>query len=173
MSSFLVTFPHLILLTNNHVGRHVISVLQMRQLPLWWNWDKIEVSWLLARRRGEGDDRAWDGWMASLTRWTWVWVNSRSWWWTGRPGVLRFTGSQRVGHDWATDLVWSDFSPRSLYLSLNSTTSFVKVVILHLSVRLFPTPIECELHERKDFFLTIASPVPSRCFANMQYLFNG
>ena len=46
--------------------------------------------------------------MASLTWWTWVWVNSGSWWWTGRPGVLRFMGSQRVGHDWATDLIWSD-----------------------------------------------------------------
>ena len=46
--------------------------------------------------------------MASLTRWTWVWVNSGSWWWTGRPGVLWFMGSQRVGHDWATDLIWSD-----------------------------------------------------------------
>ena len=53
---------------------------------------------------GEGDDRGWDGWMASLTQWTWVWVNSGSWWWTGRPGVLRFMGSQRVGHDWATEL---------------------------------------------------------------------
>ena len=41
--------------------------------------------------------------MASLTQWTWVWVNSRSWWWTGRPGVLRFMGSQRIGHDWATE----------------------------------------------------------------------
>jgi len=56
--------------------------------------------------RGEGDDRGWDGWMASPTWWTWVWVNSWSWWWTGRPGVLRFMGSQRVGHDWATDLIW-------------------------------------------------------------------
>ena len=44
--------------------------------------------------------------MASLTRWTWVWVYSGSWWWTGRPGVLRFMGSQRVGHDWVTDLIW-------------------------------------------------------------------
>ena len=52
----------------------------------------------------KGDDRGWDGWMASLTRWTWVWVNSGSWWWTGRPGVLKFMGSQRVGHDWATEL---------------------------------------------------------------------
>ena len=55
----------------------------------------------------EGDDRGWDGWMASLTRWTWVWVNSGSWWWTGWPGVLRFVGSQRVRHDWATELNWT------------------------------------------------------------------
>ena len=52
--------------------------------------------------------RGWDGWMASLTRWTWIWVNSGSWWWTGRPGVLQFMGSQRVGHDWGTDLIWSE-----------------------------------------------------------------
>ena len=57
---------------------------------------------------GEGDDRGWDGWMASLTRWTWVSVSSGSWWWTGRPGVLRFMGSQRVGHDWATELNRTD-----------------------------------------------------------------
>ena len=48
----------------------------------------------------------WDGWMASPTQWTWVWVNSGSWWWTGRPGMLRFMGSQRVGHDWVTELNW-------------------------------------------------------------------
>ena len=59
---------------------------------------------------GEGDDRGWDGWMASLTLWTWVWVDSGSWWWTGRPGVLWFMGLQRVGHDWATDLIWCDVS---------------------------------------------------------------
>ena len=55
---------------------------------------------------GEGDDRGWDGWMASLTLWTWVWVGSRSWWWTGKPGMLQSMGSQRVGHDWATELNW-------------------------------------------------------------------
>ena len=65
-----------------------------------WCWEKL-------RAGGEGDDRGWDGWMASPTRWTWVWVNSRSWWWTGRPGVLRFMGSQRVGHYWATELNWN------------------------------------------------------------------
>ena len=58
---------------------------------------------------GEGDDRGWDGWMASLTQWTWVWVDSGSWWWTGKPGVLQSMGSQRVGHDWATKLNWTDF----------------------------------------------------------------
>ena len=54
----------------------------------------------------EGDNRGWDGWMASLTQWKWVWVNSGSWWWTGRPGVLRLMGSQKVGHNWATEQNW-------------------------------------------------------------------
>ena len=58
------------------------------------------------RAEGEGDDRGWDGWMSSLTQWTRVWVDSGSWWWTGRPGVLWFMGLQRVGHDWATELNW-------------------------------------------------------------------
>ena len=60
---------------------------------------------------GEGDDRGWDGWMASLTQWMWVWVNSGSWWWTGRPGVLQFMGLQRVGHDWAPELNWTEVKP--------------------------------------------------------------
>ena len=59
---------------------------------------------------GEGDDRGWDGWMASPTRGTWVWVNSGSWWWTGRPGVLQFMGSQRVRHDWETELDWTELN---------------------------------------------------------------
>ena len=57
---------------------------------------------------GEGDDRGWDGWMASPTQWTWVCVDFGSWWWTQRPGVLRFMGSQRVRHDWATELTRVD-----------------------------------------------------------------
>ena len=59
--------------------------------------------WEGLKARGEGDDRGWDSWMASPTQWTWVWVNSGSWWWTGRPGVLQSMGSQRVGHNWATE----------------------------------------------------------------------
>ena len=66
-----------------------------------WCWEGLGAE-------GEGDDRGWDGWMASRTRWTWVWVNSRRLWWTGRPGVLRFMGSQRVGHDWVTELNWTE-----------------------------------------------------------------
>ena len=62
-----------------------------------WCWERL-------RAGGEVDDRGWDGWMASPNQWTWVWVNSRSWWWTGRPSVLRFMGSQRVGHDGVTEL---------------------------------------------------------------------
>ena len=63
----------------------------------------------------EGGDGGWDGWMASLTRWTRVWVNSGSWWWTGRPGVLWFMRSQRVGHDWATELNWTPWTAYYLY----------------------------------------------------------
>ena len=62
-----------------------------------WCWERLKAG-------GEGDNPGWDGWMASQTRWTWIWVNSERWWWTGRPGVLRFIGSQRVGHDWAIEL---------------------------------------------------------------------
>ena len=61
-----------------------------------WCWERL--------RAGEGDNRGWDGWMASATQWTWVWVNSGSWCWTGRPGVLQFMGSQKVRYDWVTEL---------------------------------------------------------------------
>ena len=73
-----------------------------RELTHWkrpWCWEGLGAG-------GEGDNRGWVGWMASPTRWTWVWVNSGSWWWTGRPAVLRFMGSQRVRHNWATELKW-------------------------------------------------------------------
>ena len=62
-----------------------------------WSWERLKAG-------GEWDDRGWDGWMASLTQWTWVWVNPGSWCWTGRPGMLQSMGSQRVRHDWATEL---------------------------------------------------------------------
>ena len=70
---------------------------------LMWRTDSFEKTVMLGKSEG-GRRRGWDGWMASPTQWTWVWVNSRSWWWTGRPGVLQSMGLQRVGHDWATGL---------------------------------------------------------------------
>ena len=74
---------------------------------LMWRADSLEKIRMLGKieGRGEGDDRGWDGWMALLSQWTWVWVDSRSWRWTGRPGVLRL-GLQRVGHNWVTELNW-------------------------------------------------------------------
>ena len=58
--------------------------------------------------------------MASPTRWTWIWVNTGSWWWTGRPGMLQFIGSQRVGHDWATELNWTELKHSYFYIYVNS-----------------------------------------------------
>ena len=64
-----------------------------------WCWERLKVV-------GEGDNRGWDGWMISPTQWTCIWVNSGSWWSTGKPGMLQFMVSQRVKHDWATELNW-------------------------------------------------------------------
>ena len=97
-------------------GRSLEGMMLKLKLQLWslatsceelthwkrlWCWEGLEAG-------GEGDDRGWDGWMASQTSWMWVWVNSGRWWWTGRPGVLRFMGSQRVRHNWATELNWTE-----------------------------------------------------------------
>ena len=60
-----------------------------------WCWERLKA--------GEGDEKGWDGWMASPTQWTWAWVNSGSWWWAGRPGVLQSVGLQRVRQDWVTE----------------------------------------------------------------------
>ena len=101
--------------------RRLESPLDCKEIQLGWRKHKLEsrlpgeisitsdmqiiASWL--RAGGEGDDRGWDGWMTSPTQWTWIWVDSGSWWWTGRPGVLQSMGSQRDGHDWATELNWT------------------------------------------------------------------
>ena len=71
-----------------------------KELPHWKRprcWERLKVG-------GDGDNRGGDGWMASATQWTWVWVSSGCWWWTGKPDVLQYMGLQRVGHDWATEL---------------------------------------------------------------------
>ena len=84
-----------------HLMQRTDSLEKSASAPPW--------CWARLRAGGEEDDRGWDGWMASLTRWTWVWVGSGSWRWTGKPGMLPFMGSQRVGHNWVTELtdLWS------------------------------------------------------------------
>ena len=84
---------------------------ELTHLKRAWCWERLKAG-------GEGDDREWDGWMASPTQWTWVWVNSRSWWWTGKPGVLQSLGSQRVGHNWATELNWTELMCVNLKLHI-------------------------------------------------------
>ena len=73
-----------------------------KELTHWkrpWCWERLKAG-------GEGDDRVWDGWMASPAQWIWVWVSSGIWWWTGKPGMLQSVGWQRIGHNWETELSW-------------------------------------------------------------------
>ena len=121
-------------------------------------WPPHAKSWLIGKdwcwegfgAGGEGDDRGWAGWMASRTWWTWVWVNSGRWWWTGRPGVLWFMGLQRVGHDWVTELnSWWTTSVDSLIHCFYSVTyreirlsSFSKI---HLFNKLTKFLVLCEI----------------------------
>ena len=99
------------------------SVLNIHWKDWCWRWNSNTLAtcckelihfkrlWFSERlkARGEKDDRRWEGCMASPTLWTWVWVSSRNWWWTGKPDMLQSMESQRIGHDWATELnlhVW-------------------------------------------------------------------
>ena len=91
-----------------------------------WCWGRLKAG-------GEGDDRRWDGWMASPTQWTWVWVNSGSWWWTGRPGVLQSMRSQGFRHNWWTELNW--------YKKKFCDPDNHSVLVTHLE----PDILECEV----------------------------
>ena len=93
------------------------SFTSCEELTHWkrlWCWEGLGAG-------GEGDDGGWDGWMASLTQRTWVWVNSGSGWWTGRPDVLQFMVLQRVGYDWLTELNWTERQKKK------KPTQFVKI----------------------------------------------
>ena len=109
---------------------------------LMWRTDSLERPWCWEglKAGGEGDDdRGWNVLMASPTQWTWVWVSFRSWWWTGKPGVLQSMGLQRVGHDWATELNWPEV--------LNSANSFVINTFLtnRLQIAIPPMVSSCSL----------------------------
>ena len=97
-----------------------------------WRWERLKAE-------GKGNDRGWDGWMASLTQWTWVWVNSRNWHRTGRPGMLQSMGSQRVGHDWVTELNWS---PRDLFSQPSLGPYPWQRLIMALQYLSFPSSFE-------------------------------
>ena len=98
------------------------SVLNIHWKDWYWSWNSNTLAiwseelthrkrpwcWGRLKAGGEGDDRGWDGWMASPTLWIWVWTSSRRWWWTGWPGILQSIGLQRVRHDWATELYWTE-----------------------------------------------------------------
>ena len=104
--------------SNQSILKQISPGCSLEELMLSWNSNTLATwceelthlkrpwCWERLRAGGEGDDRGWDGWMASPTHWTWVWLNSGSWWWIGKPVVLWFMGSHRVGHDWATKLNW-------------------------------------------------------------------
>ena len=98
------------------------------EIPILWPPDaKSWLIWEEAERLkagGEGDDRGWDGWMGSPTQWTQVWVNSGNWWWTGRPGMLQSMGSQRVRHDWVTELNWLNWMEENIHFKAKQTVTF-------------------------------------------------
>ena len=110
---------------------------ELTHLKSLWCWERLKVG-------GEGDDRGWDGWMTSPTQWIWVWANSGSWWWTGRPGVLQSLGSQRVRHDWATELNWTELKNMSSCLGFRiweiyiNTPSLMKTLVFLFAKHVFP-----------------------------------
>ena len=115
-------------LSREHIGNSKRPFPETQEMTLYMDiskWSILKLYWLCSlqlthlknktlmlgmieggRRRGR---QGWDSWMASPTQWTWVWGNSGRWWWTGRPGVLQFMGSQRVRHDWVTELNWTEW----------------------------------------------------------------
>ena len=138
------------------------SVLGVHWKDWWWSWNSNTLAtsteelthwkktwyWERLGAEGEGDNRGWDGWMASPTWWAWVWVNSRSWWWAGRPGMLWFMESQRVGHD---ELNW-------ICVEMISTEWSLKLLSAQLVVTVLPSLIRSDIHiviapELKDYSL--------------------
>ena len=103
--------------SNQSILKEINPECSLKYLCWRWNFNTLDTSceelthlkrpccWERLRAGGEGDDKGWDGWMASPTQCTWVWVNSKNWQWTGKPGVLQSMGLQRVRHDWVTELM--------------------------------------------------------------------
>ena len=90
---------------NNSLEGLILKLKHLYFAHMTWRADSLEKTLMLRKTEGRrrGDDRGWDGWMASPTQWTWVWAYCGRWWWTEKPGVLQSMGSQRVGHGWVTE----------------------------------------------------------------------
>ena len=121
----------------------------------WW-WERL-------RAGGEGNDGGWNGWMASPTQWTWVWVNSGRWWWTARPGVLQFMGLRRVGHDWVTELNWYS---RCYLLRINKSLVYWRIQLQLIALICYP--MEFNTISTRDYFLTFRWISKFHCILNKQ-----
>ena len=130
---------------------------ELTHLKRLWCWERLKVG-------GKEDDRWWDGWMASLTRWTWVWVNSRSLWWTEKPCMLQSMGSQRVRHDWVTELNWTPDFPVGC-VSLGNSIDFSEPQS-HLSI---DTYLPISYHSCRAWAIAESRLLPSLCISeNLQ-----
>ena len=94
---------------------------ELTHLKRHWCWARLK------KAGGEGDNRGWDGWMTSPTQCVWVWVSSGSLWWTGKPGMLKSMGSQRIGHDRVTELNWTEIAPSKATSQLILSPKYVSV----------------------------------------------
>ena len=125
------------------------TVLNVYRKDWCWSWSSntlatwceelthLKRPWCCERLKvGEGDDRGWDGWMASPTQWRWVRVNSGSWWWTEKPDVLQSMQLQRVGHDWATELNW-EYLLIKVNIKVHSICTCLMVRWRHLTVKIW------------------------------------
>ena len=117
---------------------HLMPRTESLEETLIWYQERLKTG-------GEGTNRGWDGWMASPAQWPWVWVSSGSWWWTGKPGVLQSMGSQRVGHDWVTELNWlysigkcSHYFP----ITLNTEESYLVAQLVKSLAAMWETQVQ-------------------------------
>ena len=103
-----------------------------------WCWERLKA--------GEGDNRGWDGWIASPTQWTWVWARSESGWWTGKPGMLWSMGSQRVGHNWGTELNWTNDQQRRKWITAQTLESWCPHGLWNLNFLMYKRGVKTKNH---------------------------
>ena len=116
-----------------------------------WEWERLKA-------KGEGDDRGWDGCMASPIWWTWIWACSSNWWWTGKSGVLQSMGSQRVRHDWVTELNWTERLFIYLFIYFPSLLDHVQLFATPSTVAC-QAPLSMEFY-RQEYWSGLPIPIP-------------